>query len=176
MPFFLLITGFLYFYFNGKPFFLQSRPGRNERLFTIIKFRTITDSPEIGFPVCTSVIGTALRASSIDELPQLLNVLRGDMSLVGPRPLLSEYLPLYSERQRLRHAIVPGITGLAQVNGGNLLSWEEKFEYDIQYAEQISFLMDLEILGKTIKNLLKRDKRDNHEKMPCEKFKGNFQS
>jgi lipopolysaccharide/colanic/teichoic acid biosynthesis glycosyltransferase len=144
LPFFVVLPVVLRVHFNGNPFFLQLRPGLNGRLFAIIKFKTM--HPD-GRPL--SWLGRILRKSSLDELPQFWNVLRGNMSIVGPRPLLAEYLPMYNAEQHLRHSVKPGITGLAQINGRNRLDWNQKFEYDLRYVEKLSFSLDLHIIRAT---------------------------
>lgn len=147
----------------GSPvLFRQKRPGLNSVLFSMIKFRTMTDARnEHGEPLPDAErmtpFGKALRASSLDELPELWNVIRGDMSLVGPRPLLPEYLPLYSSHQARRHEVRPGITGWAQVNGRNALTWEERFDLDVWYVDHRSFALDMRILALTVQRVLKRD-------------------
>lgn len=138
----------------GSPLFLQRRPGLGGQLFTIIKFRTMTQARDAGGQLLPDAerltsIGRFIRRTSIDEVPQLLNVLRGDMSLVGPRPLLEEYLPLYNDKQKRRHEVRPGITGLAQVNGRNTVSWEQRFDLDVRYVDELSFALDCRILGLT---------------------------
>lgn len=145
LPFFVALPLVLWWHFKGNPFFVQKRPGLNGKLFTILKFRTMHgDGRRI------SSLGRFLRKSSLDELPQFWNVFVGDMSIVGPRPLLAEYLPLYNAEQLLRHAVKPGMTGLAQVSGRNRLSWDEKFEYDTQYVNSLSLALDLRIIIATI--------------------------
>nr|WP_295929370.1 sugar transferase [uncultured Dyadobacter sp.] len=167
LPFFVVLMPLLSVHFSGSPLFLQCRPGLNARLFRIVKFRTMHgDGRDITW------IGKLLRKSSVDELPQFWNVLMGDMSIVGPRPLLAEYLPLYNAGQLLRHSVKPGITGLAQINGRNRLNWDEKFEYDLRYVRTVSFVLDLRIMLATAVNLilvLRKDGRDA-EVSP---FKGN---
>lgn len=143
----------------GKPFFFQRRPGENGQIFNIIKFKTMTDERDAEGNLLPdekrlTVVGKFVRKTSIDEVPQLINVLKGDMSLIGPRPLLPQYLSLYSERQKKRHDVKPGITGWAQVNGRNAISWTKKFEYDVWYVENLSFALDLKIIFKTIKKVL----------------------
>lgn len=160
LPVLCMITIIQAFLYRASPLFLQKRPGRKEKLFTLIKFRTMLESKdEIGNLLScenrTTAFGAFLRSTSLDELPQLLNVIKGDMSLVGPRPLLDEYLPLYSAAQKRRHEVRPGITGWAQVNGRNEISWEEKFELDLWYLENMSFKTDLKIIFLTIKQLIK---------------------
>jgi lipopolysaccharide/colanic/teichoic acid biosynthesis glycosyltransferase len=141
----------------GAPvFFTQSRPGRHGQPFTLVKFRTMLMSPMPDAERLTP-LGTWLRAWSLDELPELLNVLRGDMSLVGPRPLLPQYLPLYSERHRKRHLVRPGITGLAQASGRNTLRWSDKFDLDVEYVERCSFRLDVAILWRTLRSVLRRE-------------------
>ncbi|MGW1455570.1 sugar transferase [Salegentibacter agarivorans] len=144
---------------RGKPFFFQKRPGKNERIFNIIKFKTMTDEKDRNGNLLPddkrlTGVGKFVRKTSIDEIPQLINVLKGDMSLIGPRPLLPQYLPLYSERQKKRHEVKPGITGWAQVNGRNAISWTKKFEYDVWYVENLSFGLDVSIIFKTIKKVI----------------------
>lgn len=144
---------------RGKPFFFQKRPGKNEHIFSIIKFKTMTDEKDRNGNLLPddkrlTGVGKFVRKTSIDEIPQLINVLKGDMSLIGPRPLLPQYLPLYSERQKKRHEVKPGITGWAQVNGRNAISWTKKFEYDVWYVENLSFGLDLSIIFKTIKKVI----------------------
>jgi lipopolysaccharide/colanic/teichoic acid biosynthesis glycosyltransferase len=147
--------------YNGKSgiFFYQERPGKNERIFKVIKFKTMTEAKDEAGNLLPSIeritpIGSFVRRYSLDELPQLLNVFKGDMSLVGPRPLLVQYLDLYSENEKRRHQVRPGITGWAQVNGRNAISWKKKFELDIYYVDNISLKLDLIILGLTIKKVL----------------------
>lgn len=162
----------------GSPvIFKQKRPGLNEKIFTLYKFRTMTDERDekgelLPNHLRLTKFGKILRSTSLDELPELINILRGDMSLVGPRPLLIEYLPFYNEKQRQRHSVRPGLTGLAQVNGRNSISWEEKFEYDIKYVENISFLLDLKIILKTFLKVLKREGINSSQTVTMQKFKG----
>lgn len=142
-------------------FFVQPRPGKDEKIFRIIKFKTMNDRRDENGKLLPDAerltkVGKFIRTTSLDEIPQLINVLKGDMSLIGPRPLLIDYLPLYNERQRIRHSVRPGITGWAQVNGRNAISWKQKFEYDIRYVENISFKTDLKILVKTFQKVIKR--------------------
>ena len=164
----------------GKPIlFRQQRPGLHEQIFSIYKFRTMTNEkdekgkllPDDKRLVC---IGKLIRSTSLDELPQIFNVLKGDMSFVGPRPLLIEYLPLYNEQQKKRHAVKPGITGWAQVNGRNAISWEQKFEYDVWYVENQSFLLDMKILWMTFLKVLNRSDINQDGKSTIENFKGNL--
>ncbi|WP_431472770.1 sugar transferase [Nonlabens sp. SCSIO 43208] len=158
LPIFILVLIFLLATNSGSPFFLQTRPGKNGRLFKIFKFKTMNDKrKKTGelFPddVRLTRIGKFVRKTSLDELPQLLNVIKGDMSIVGPRPLLPEYLSLYSKEQSRRHEVKPGITGWAQVNGRNAISWQEKFKLDVWYVDNQSFLIDLNILLRTVKKV-----------------------
>jgi undecaprenyl phosphate N,N'-diacetylbacillosamine 1-phosphate transferase len=149
----------LYFVNQGKPFFFQLRPGKNEKFFKIIKFKTMNDKKDNEGNLLTDAqrltkIGKFVRKWSLDEIPQLINVIKGDMSLIGPRPLLPDYLPLYNDEQRKRHIVKPGITGWAQVNGRNAITWQKKFELDVWYVENRSILLDIKIFFKTIKNIL----------------------
>jgi len=162
---------------NGKPFFFQIRPGKNEKLFKIIKFKTMTDKKDRDGELLPdkdrlTSIGIFVRKTSLDEIPQLINVLIGNMSLIGPRPLLPEYLPLYTEKQSKRHLVKPGITGWAQVNGRNAISWEKKFEYDIWYVEHLSFILDIKIILKTIKKVIVSEGVNTEGQATTEKFKG----
>lgn len=161
-PIFLVVTIALYFANNGKPFFFQKRPGKNERIFSIIKFKSMNDKKDANGKLLPdkdrlTKAGSFVRKTSLDELPQLINVLKGDMSFIGPRPLLPQYLPFYTEREKLRHTVRPGITGLAQTSGRNNLNWDERLELDVQYVENVSFTNDLKILLKTINNVLRRE-------------------
>ena len=160
-PIFVVVTVGLWFANGGKPFFYQLRPGKGERIFKIIKFKTMNDRRDANGQLLPDAerltkIGTFVRKTSLEEIPQLLNVLKGDMSLIGPRPLLVKYLPYYSKREQLRHTVRPGITGLAQVNGRNKLNWDDRLELDAQYVENLSFLLDIKILFRTIINVLLR--------------------
>jgi lipopolysaccharide/colanic/teichoic acid biosynthesis glycosyltransferase len=158
LPLFVLVIVGLSFANQGKPFFFQLRPGKNERIFKIIKLKTMNDKKDVDGNLLPDAqrltnIGKFIRKTSLDELPQLINVLKGDISLIGPRPLLPEYLPFYNETQRKRHEVKPGITGWAQVNGRNAISWSQKFEYDVWYVNHVSFLLDCKILFLTIKKV-----------------------
>jgi undecaprenyl phosphate N,N'-diacetylbacillosamine 1-phosphate transferase len=162
---------------RGKIFFLQQRPGLNGKAFTIIKFKTMTDEKDLNgnlLPneIRLTQIGRLIRSTSIDELLQLINVIKGDMSLVGPRPLLMKYLELYSPEEARRHEVKPGITGWAQVNGRNAISWEEKFRYDIEYVNNQSFLLDLKILWLTLIKVLKRQGINAQSNITMEEYKG----
>ncbi len=162
---------------KGNPFFTQLRPGKNEKIFRLIKFRTMTNKRDENgdlLPDEARLIpyGKFLRTTSLDELPELINILKGDMSIVGPRPLLVKYLPLYNEEQRHRHDVRPGLTGLAQVNGRNAVSWEERFRWDIRYLENITFLGDVKIIWKTVMTVLKRDGISSATSETMEEFTG----
>ena len=160
-PFLLIVYIWLTIANKGAgAIFYQERPGKNEKIFRIIKFKTMTDERDDEGNLLPDAqrltkVGTFIRKTSIDELPQLINVLKGDMALIGPRPLLVKYLPYYTERENLRHTVRPGITGWAQVNGRNHVLWEERFQFDVYYAENICFLLDLKIIIRTIVNVLK---------------------
>jgi undecaprenyl phosphate N,N'-diacetylbacillosamine 1-phosphate transferase len=177
-PILLSIMLLLLFFNQGKPFFLQRRPGKDGRIFTIIKFKTMNDKKDYLGNLLPdnqrlTKVGSFVRKTSIDELPQLLNVLKGDMSLVGPRPLLPEYLHLYDDFQRKRHNVKPGITGWAQVNGRNAIGWDRKFELDVWYAENVSFILDVRIVLKTIVKVLQRKGISASVLINMEPFKGN---
>lgn len=172
-PILLVVSIWLHFANKGAGvFFFQKRPGRNAKIFKIIKFKSMTDERDAEGKLLPdsqrlTKVGRFVRSTSIDELPQLLNVLKGDMSIIGPRPLLERYLPYYTEREQLRHSVRPGITGLAQVNGRNALDWDSKLELDAQYAEKLSFILDLKIFFKTIKKVVRHegviaDKKENY--------------
>lgn len=162
----------------GSPvIFTQSRPGKDEKIFKIYKFRSMSDAKDENGNLLSDEIrlgefGKKLRALSIDELPQLFNVLKGNMSFIGPRPLLIEYLPLYSNEQKRRHNVRPGITGLAQVNGRNAISWKEKFEFDTYYADNLSLILDIKIAIKTIQKVIKKDGVNKEGMATTEKFNG----
>jgi len=154
LPIIIITTILLYIANNGKPFFFQTRPGKNENLFNIIKFKTMNDKKDKSGQLLPdtyrlTAIGKLIRKTSIDELPQLFNILKGDMSLIGPRPLLVQYLPYYTTTEKKRHTVKPGITGLAQVNGRNQISWDVKLKFDVDYVENLTFKTDLNILIKT---------------------------
>ena len=160
-PFIVFAALFVYWITKENPFFLQKRPGLNAQIFTLIKMRTMTNTRDSEGNLLpdkdrTTRLGKFLRETSLDEVPQLINVLIGDMSLVGPRPLLPEYLPLYSDFHRRRHQVRPGITGLAQINGRNSISWQQKFDLDVWYVEHISFKIDAQIMLQTFKKVFKK--------------------
>lgn len=176
-PLFVITTILLFIVNKGKPFFFQKRPGKNERIFSVVKFKTMTDEKDSSGKLLpdhlrTTGVGRFVRKTSIDEIPQLLNVIKGDMSLVGPRPLLVSYLPLYNEVQRRRHDVTPGITGWAQVNGRNTISWEKKFEYDVWYVDHYSFLLDVRIMLLTILKVFKREGINAEDTIPMRPFIG----
>ena len=177
LPVFLITTIVLAVVNKGNPFFVQRRPGKNERIFSIYKFRTMSNAADAQgnlFPDAArlTAFGKLVRSSSIDEIPQLINVLIGDMSLVGPRPLLPQYLPLYTPEQRKRHLVKPGITGWAQVNGRNAISWEKKFEMDVYYVERLNFALDLKILLHTFLKVVGRKDINTEGTVTTEPFKG----
>ena len=162
----------------GSPvLFKQQRPGKNEKIFNMYKFRTMTDERDengelLPDEVRLTKFGKTLRSTSLDELPELFNIVKGDMSIVGPRPLLVRYLPLYNERQKHRHDVRPGFTGLAQVNGRNSISWEEKFEWDVKYVEHITFWGDVKIIFKTVKTVLTHEGISSASSVTMEPFQG----
>lgn len=177
-PIFLVITIGLFFANQGKPFFFQKRPGKNEHIFTIIKFKTMNDKKDADGNLLSDAerltsIGAFVRKTSLDEIPQLLNVLKGDMSLIGPRPLLVQYLPLYNAEQKKRHDVRPGITGWAQVNGRNAISWDQKFAYDVWYVNNMSLLLDIKILFLTVKKVFVSEGISQEGQATMEVFKGN---
>ena len=163
---------------GGSVIFKQRRPGKDGKIFTVYKFRTMSEKTEdengreLSDVERMTKIGSFLRKTSLDELPQLFNVLKGDMSFIGPRPLLCEYLELYTPYQMRRHEVLPGISGLAQVNGRKAITWEEKFDYDVYYVDNMSFWLDLKIIFKTIKNTLKRADINCSDNNTMEKFRG----
>ncbi|ARV09684.1 lipid carrier--UDP-N-acetylgalactosaminyltransferase [Winogradskyella sp. PC-19] len=177
-PIFLIITVLLTFYNRGSAFFFQRRPGKNEKIFKVVKFKTMTDNKDKQGQLLPDAkrltgLGKFIRKTSLDEIPQLFNVLKGDMSLIGPRPLLPEYLSLYNEFQKTRHYVKPGITGWAQVNGRNAISWEKKFEYDVWYVQKISFILDLKILLLTVIKVFKSEGINNQGQATTTPFLGN---
>lgn len=176
-PVFILIAAFIYLIDRGTVFFRQTRPGWHEKPFTLLKFKTMKDIyDENGVPLPDeqrlTPFGKFLRKLSLDEIPQFINVVKGEMSMVGPRPLLMQYLPLYDETQRRRHEVKPGITGWAQVNGRNALSWEAKFDLDVWYVDHWSFALDIKILGLTLIKVLKREGISQEGRATMEKFRG----
>ena len=177
-PILLLITIWLHLANKGAgAFFTQERPGKDGRIFRVIKFKSMTDERDVEGKLLPDAkrlthVGKFVRATSIDELPQLINVLKGDMALIGPRPLLPEYLPLYNEEQARRHEVRPGITGWAQCHGRNAISWTEKFKLDVWYVDHCSLLTDLKIIFITIKSVLKREGISSATSVTMEKFNG----
>lgn len=162
---------------HSNPFFTQLRPGKNEKIFRLIKLRTMTNAKDengclLPDELRLTSYGKFLRSTSLDELPELFNILIGDMSIVGPRPLLVKYLPLYNDEQRRRHNVRPGLTGLAQVNGRNAVSWEDKFRYDVQYVDNITFIGDIKILWGTVLTVIKRDGISSENSVTMEEFTG----
>jgi len=178
-PLFLILWIWLSIANKGAgAFFVQERPGKDEKIFKVIKFKTMNDRRDENGNLLPdnerlTTIGRWIRSLSLDELPQLINVLKGDMSLIGPRPLLVQYLPLYDEVQRRRHEVRPGITGWAQVNGRNAISWQEKFAYDVWYVDHLSLSLDIKILLKTIEKVFKREGINSGTYVTMELFKGN---
>jgi undecaprenyl phosphate N,N'-diacetylbacillosamine 1-phosphate transferase len=178
-PLFLILWIWLSIVNKGAwAFFLQERPGKDEKIFKVIKFKTMNDRRDKEGNLLPdnerlTKIGRVVRSLSLDEIPQLINVLKGDMALVGPRPLLVQYLPLYDEVQRRRHEVRPGITGWAQVNGRNAISWQEKFAYDVWYVDHLSLSLDIKILLKTIEKVFKREGINSETHVTMEPFKGN---
>lgn len=173
LPVFLVVAMLLTIANGGKAFFVQPRPGKNEKIFKVIKFKTMNDRRDKDnnlLPDADRItpIGRFVRKTSLDEIPQLLNVIKGDMSLVGPRPLLVQYLPLYSQVQKRRHEVRPGITGWAQVNGRNAIGWDQKFELDVWYVDHVSFGLDLKIIWLTIRKVFKSEgiSQQGHATMP----------
>lgn len=176
-PIFILLIVFLAIANNGKPFFVQRRPGKNEKIFSIIKFKTMNDRVDDKGQLLPdkdrlTKVGSFVRKTSLDEIPQLLNVLKGEMSLIGPRPLIIEYLPIYNTTQKKRHDVKPGITGWAQINGRNSITWKKKFEYDVWYVENCSFLLDAKIIGLTLKKVIQKEDVNLSEELTSEYFNG----
>lgn len=176
-PVYLILAAAVRIKLGSPVIFTQERPGKGGKIFQLYKFRTMTDERDekgelLPDEMRLTGFGKKLRSTSLDELPELFNILKGDMSLVGPRPLLAEYLPLYNERQARRHEVRPGLTGLAQVHGRNAVSWEEKFEWDVKYVEKISFLGDVKILLKTVGAVFKREGISSETAATMEKFGG----
>ncbi|MDH5828702.1 sugar transferase [Sphingobacterium faecium] len=176
-PLFVVVCIGLYFVNNGKPFFFQARPGKGGRIFRIVKFKTMNDKKDaVGNLLADAErltpIGAFVRKTSLDEIPQLINVLKGDMSLIGPRPLLIQYLPLYNETQKRRHEVRPGITGWAQVNGRNAISWDKKFELDVWYVDHISLTTDIKVFFTTFKKVIKSEGISADGHVTIEPFNG----
>ena len=176
-PLFIVITALLYIVNNGKPFFFQLRPGKNGKIFKIVKFKTMNDKRDSKGALLPdserlTPVGNFIRKTSLDEIPQLLNVVKGEMSIIGPRPLLTNYLHLYNDFQNRRHEVKPGITGWAQVNGRNAISWDEKFDYDVWYVENISFTLDIKILYRSISKVLSSEGINAVDTATIEPFDG----
>jgi undecaprenyl phosphate N,N'-diacetylbacillosamine 1-phosphate transferase len=176
-PVFLVVVVILLFQNNGRPFFFQTRPGKNQIAFKIIKFKTMTDEKDNQGNLLPDVerttrVGNVIRQLSIDEIPQLINILKGDMSLVGPRPLLFKYIPMYNADQMRRHDVKPGITGWAQVNGRNSISWTDKFKFDTYYVDHVSLSLDIKILFMTFLKVIKREGINQSEDRPMQPFNG----
>lgn len=176
-PIFIAVMIGLYFANDGKPFFFQARPGLNEKIFNIIKFKTMNDKKDSNGNLLPDAdrltpIGAFVRKTSLDEIPQLINVLKGDMAIIGPRPLLPQYLPLYNETQKRRHNVRPGITGWAQVNGRNAISWKKKFELDVWYVENVSFATDVKVFFSTFKKVFKSEGISQVGQATAEAFNG----
>lgn len=177
-PLLIVVAIALYFSNNGKPFFFQSRPGKNGVVFRIIKFKTMNDKKDsdgnlLSDEIRLTKVGSFIRKTSIDEIPQLVNVLLGKMSVIGPRPLLIKYLPLYSAHQRQRHNMKPGITGWAQINGRNAISWNGKFELDVWYVNNCNFILDCKIIAITIKKVFISEGISAKDSVTMDEFKGN---
>lgn len=177
MPLLLVLMLLGAFYMRGNPFFIQARPGRNEKVFKLIKFRTMDNRKDkngklLPDDVRLNKYGRFLRATSLDELPELINILKGDMAIIGPRPLLVKYLPLYNEEQRHRHDVRPGLTGYAQAHGRNAISWEDKFAMDVWYTKHITFMGDVKIIWDTVMVILKRSGISSESSATMEEFTG----
>ncbi len=179
LPVFLLVTVLLFFANEGKPFFIQRRPGKNCNVFSIIKFKTMNDKKDATGKLLhdserLTAVGKFVRKTSLDEIPQLLNVIKGDMSLIGPRPLLTDYVHLYNAFQNRRHEMKPGITGWAQVNGRNAISWDKRFELDVYYVDHVSFTLDLKILFLTAKKVVISEGINAENAATIEPFEGQY--
>ena len=177
LPVFAVLVLLLTIANDGKPFFFQPRPGKREKIFKVVKFKTMNDKKDKDGNLLSDAdrltpVGAFIRKTSLDELPQMINVIKGDMSIVGPRPLLVEYLPLYNETQKHRHDVKPGITGWAQTNGRNAIGWKQKFEYDVWYVQHISFALDFKILLRTVAKVFKSEGISSDTSVTMEKFKG----
>ena len=178
LPVILITTLFLFFSNKGKPFFFQNRPGKKGKVFKIIKFKSMNDKKDsngelLPFDQRVTSVGKFIRKFSLDEIPQLFYVLKGDMSLIGPRPLLTQYLPLYNQEQSKRHNVRPGITGWAQINGRNTISWDQKFKLDVWYVENLSLKTDIKIIFLTIKKVLYKEDINSSENVNMTPFNGN---
>jgi lipopolysaccharide/colanic/teichoic acid biosynthesis glycosyltransferase len=178
LPVFIIVTALLYIANQGKPFFVQQRPGKDGRIFRLVKFRTMNDRKDAAGNLLSdaerlTAVGRFIRKTSLDEIPQLINVIKGEMSLIGPRPLLVEYLPLYNSTQKRRHEVRPGITGWAQINGRNAIGWKEKFELDVWYVDNMSFLLDCKIIIFTLMKVVKSEGVSQQGHVTMTKFTGN---
>jgi lipopolysaccharide/colanic/teichoic acid biosynthesis glycosyltransferase len=178
LPLFFIVTALLYVANQGRPFFVQQRPGKNGRIFRLVKFKTMNDKKDAAGNLLSdaerlTAVGRFIRKTSLDEIPQLINVIKGEMSLIGPRPLLVEYLPLYNSTQKRRHEVRPGITGWAQVNGRNAIGWKEKFELDVWYVDNMSFLLDCKIIIFTLMKVVKSEGVNQQGHVTMTKFEGN---
>jgi lipopolysaccharide/colanic/teichoic acid biosynthesis glycosyltransferase len=178
LPLFIVVTASLFIANQGRPFFVQQRPGKNGRIFRLVKFKTMNDRKDAAGNLLPdaerlTAMGNFIRKTSLDEIPQLINVIKGEMSLIGPRPLLVEYLPLYNDRQKRRHDVRPGITGWAQVNGRNAIGWKEKFELDEWYVDHVDLRLDCKIVFFTIKKVLKSEGVSQEGHVTMTKFEGN---
>lgn len=177
-PVFIIVALLVRIKLGSPILFKQERPGLNEKIFKMYKFRTMTSKVDeegnlLPDEVRLTSFGQLLRSTSLDELPELFNIFKGDMSIVGPRPLLVKYLPLYNDEQKHRHDVRPGLTGLAQVNGRNAISWEDKFKYDVEYTKNVTFMNDFKIIFETILKVIKRDGISSETSVTMEEFKGN---
>lgn len=177
LPVYLILAVLVRYKLGSPVLFTQERPGKDEKIFKMYKFRSMTSETDekgqlLPDEVRLTPFGKKLRSSSLDELPELLNIIKGDMSIVGPRPLLVHYLPLYNEEQKKRHNVRPGLTGLAQINGRNALSWEDKFAYDVKYVQKVTLLGDIKIIFQTIVKVVKRDGISSDTSATMEEFKG----
>lgn len=178
LPLFIIVTVLLYIANQGKPFFFQQRPGKNGKIFRVVKFKTMNDRKDAAGNLLSdaerlTAVGKFIRKTSLDEIPQLINVIKGEMSLIGPRPLLVEYLPLYNDTQKRRHEVRPGITGWAQVNGRNAIGWKEKFELDVWYVDNMSLLLDCKIIIYTMMKVVKSEGVSQQGHVTMTKFQGN---
>lgn len=177
-PIFIILIILGAIFMKGNPFFTQDRPGKKEKIFKMLKFRTMSNAKDKDGNLLPdekrlNKYGKFLRASSLDELPEIFNIFIGNMSIIGPRPLLVKYLPLYNEEQKKRHKVRPGLTGLAQVNGRNALSWEDKFNFDVYYVEHLSLWLDVKVFFKTILKVFKREGISSNTSQTMEEFTGN---
>lgn len=178
LPLFIIVTVLLYIANQGKPFFFQQRPGKNGKIFRVVKFKTMNDRKDAAGNLLSdaerlTAVGKFIRKTSLDEIPQLINVIKGEMSLIGPRPLLVEYLPLYNDTQKRRHEVRPGITGWAQVNGRNAIGWKEKFELDVWYVDNMNLLLDCKIIFFTMMKVVKSEGVSQQGHVTMTKFQGN---